>query len=106
MPAAQLLQELMVPSERGEVPGTGVSFVDGDGLRKAGSFPNGNGGDALGGEGPRGSAAGPGGHASAARGRDMSAFEKKALEKARALQRKRLDDGEPQVKRGESADAT
>lgn len=83
----QMLEDLVPPAGKKSLPGTGVPFVvDGDETAEG-----------LGG-GDRGADAGSGGRVGGA-GRALSVFEVKALQKARARQRDRMEAGEPQVRR-------
>ena len=83
----QMLEDLVPPAGKKSLPGTGVPFVvDGD-----------EGAEGLG-MGDRGADAGSGGRVGGA-GRALSVFEVKALQKARARQRDRMEAGEPQVGR-------
>lgn len=86
-PGVQVLDELLPPAGKENLPGTGVEFVEaGDG---GGTVMGEHRRDAPGWEGGR---EGVGGGA-----REMSLFERQALEKARARQKNRLHSGQPQV---------
>ncbi|CAM9207030.1 unnamed protein product, partial [Laminaria digitata] len=92
----QLLEDLVPRAGKSTLPGTGIPFVVADSSFDDGAEGLGDcdrGGDTAKGGGERGSGGG-------GRGRELSAFERQALQKARARQRERMDEGEPQVAAG------
>ena len=91
----QLLAELVPPAGNPSLPGAGIPFVV--------AAENADGAGALGGC-ERGGDRGDGGDRVSGPGRDMSAFERQALQKARARQRERMEEGEPQVRKGGQTD--
>eukprot|EP00903_Cladosiphon_okamuranus_P020361 g18681.t1 len=90
----QMLEDLVPPEGKKSLPGAGVPFVV-EGEDKAGEGPCGGGG------GDGGVDVGSGGRVGGA-GRALSVFEVKALQKARARQRDRMEAGEPQVAAGKT----
>lgn len=88
----------MPPAGKISLPGTEIEFVDEGGRRGGRDGRRGGGGegtDRVEGEGggdPAGVTGGVG-----ASGRELSRFERQALERARQRQRDRLEAGEPQV---------
>ena len=96
----QLLEDLATPAKGSSLPGTGIPFVeDGDEAaeERGGGGGGGGGGRGADADGGKGGGGGSGGVRGA--GRTLSVFEAKALQKARARQRDRMEAGEPQVSR-------
>lgn len=90
----QLLEDLSTPAGKSSLPGAGVPFVEDS--EEATDECGGGGGRGL--DADSGKRGGGGGGVRGA-GRILSVFEAKALEKARARQRDRMEAGEPQVSR-------
>lgn len=91
----QLLADLVPPAGKPSLPGADIPFVV--------AADRADGAEALGGC-DRGGDRGSGGDRVSGPGRDMSAFERQALQKARARQSERMEEGEPQVREGRKAD--
>ena len=88
----QLLEDLVPPAGKPALPGAGIPFVVTDSIDGAGALGSGD----RGGDNGRDGADKVGGGG----GRNMSEFERQALQKARARQRERMEEGEPQVRHG------
>ena len=84
----QLLADLVPPAGKPTLPGTGIPFVVVDSSDEAEALGECDRSDDRGGVSERVRGA----------GRDLSAFERQALQKARARQRERMEEGEPQVR--------